>query len=327
RFFEQELIQMDVEKNLPLSIIMGDVNGLKLTNDAFGHLAGDSLLKAAASVMRKSCGKDDIVARWGGDEYIILLPNTDNREAGKIAEHIRATCAETTVGNISLSISLGYSTKARAQDDLMEALKRADDSMYKSKLIEGRSMKSGAVNTIINTLHEKNPREKNHSLRVGAICRQIGLAMGFLQSQITDMELLARIHDIGKISIDEKVFEKTGKLTREELEEIHRHPETGYYIIGASPELSYLANDVLSHHERWDSGGYPNHLAGNNIPLLARILSIADAYEAMTGERQYKKAMTKEEAMEELKRCSGSQFDPVITEKFLRVLKDGNCLL
>lgn len=321
RFFEEEIRRLDIDRYYPLSIISGDVNGLKLANDAFGHLAGDELLVAAADAMKEVCGKSDVAARWGGDEFSILLPNTGVQAAAEIVERIREKCAETSVRHISLSISLGFATKEKAGDDMMEVLKRADDMMYKSKLLESRSIKNSAVKTILRTLHEKNPREEIHSNQVSVFCRQIGASMGLSNSQITDLELLGKIHDIGKISVDESLLNKSGRLSPDEYEAIKRHSEAGYHIISASPELSYLANDVLYHHERWDGTGYPNGLKGKDIPLMARILSAADAFEAMTGERPYRKSLTPADAAAELEKNASGQFDPDIVAAFVRSLR------
>lgn len=322
RFFEEELQRLDQERNLPISVIMGDVNGLKLANDAFGHLAGDNLLIAAARVMKEVCRADDIVARWGGDEYIILLPRTDADQAAQISDRIRQGCSRMYVSNINLSISLGCATKTSSAEEMMDILKSADDVMYKSKLLESRSIKSSAVKSILKTLCEKNISEEQHSERVSALCKKTGLAMAMTQTQITDLELLGKIHDIGKISVDESILNKPASLTPEEYEKIKRHSETGYHILSASPELSYLAEDVLAHHERWDGKGYPNGTQGNQIPVFSRILSVADAFDAMISKRPYRPGRAVNEALKELQRCSGSQFDPEVTAAFLRLFQE-----
>lgn len=320
RFFEEELNRLDQERMLPLSILVGDVNGLKLTNDAFGHLAGDQLLIAAADAMRSVCRREDIVARWGGDEYIILLPKTGEPAAAAMADRIRKACLQKMVGSIQLSISLGWAAKTSPGKNIADVIKQADDMMYKRKLLESRSVKSSAVRTILKALHEKSPGEEVHSVRVSIISAQLGTEMGLAASVVTDLEILGKIHDIGKISIDMSLLNKPENLTPDEYEIAKRHAETGYNIVSASPELAYLANDVLAHHERWDGTGYPNGLKEDEIPLLSRILCIADAYEAMTGERPYRRSFTKQAAIAELKRCAGAQFDPAITETFLHMI-------
>lgn len=323
RFFEEEVQRLDVERNLPISVIIGDVNGLKLTNDAFGHLLGDDLLVTTGNVIKEVCRDDDIIARWGGDEYIILLPHTDTDEAEQISERIRVKCGEKYIGCMNLSISLGVGTKRNLNEDFFSVIKQADDLMYRSKAQESRSIKGKAVQSILNALLEKNESEAQHSLRVSEWCRLIGQALNLDKRQIEDLALLGKIHDIGKAATDEEILNKKGKLTPEEYEVVKQHSEKGYNIVGASPELSYLAGLVLSHHEKWDGTGYPNGLKGQNIPFMARILSVADAYDAMTSDRPYRNAMSEEKAIEQLKEFCGTQFDPEIVNIFIqKVLND-----
>lgn len=319
RFFEEELKRLDVERSYPISIIIGDVNGLKLANDVFGHLAGDQLLATAADVMKGACRKEDIVARWGGDEYIILLPQTNVWEVEQLAERIRKKCSEMYVSDINLSVSLGYATKKSTYEDIMDIIKRADDLMYKNKLLESRSTKSRAVQSILDALLEKSIGEEGHSIQVSELCGRIGEAMNFNKSQIADLKLLGKVHDIGKASIDQDILNKKERLTAEEYEMLKQHAEKGYHILSASPELSFLAGSALSHHERWDGTGYPNGLKGENIPLMARILSVADSYDAMVNDRPYRKAISKEKALDQLRQDSGKKFDPEVVRVFIQL--------
>ena len=320
RFFEEELHRLDEHQLYPLSIIIGDVNGLKLTNDAFGHLAGDLLLTTTAQIIRESCRQSDIAARWGGDEYGILLPETDEKTAQAIAQRIHEKCAATYISNITLSISLGTASKTQTGEDIMDVLRRADDAMYRTKLLESRSMKSAAVQTILRVLHEKSPEEEAHSNRVSSLCRRIGRLLELPSSKLDDLALLGKIHDIGKISVDDAILSKDGPLAAEEYDDMKRHAEAGYHIITASPELSYLANEVLCHHERWDGAGYPGGLVGGKIPLFSRILSVADVYDEITNGRHGPK-LAKQAAVAELRRVSGSQLDPIIADVFATALE------
>lgn len=316
-FFDEELKRLDTERNLPISIIIGDVNALKLTNDAFGHSAGDRLLKDMAERIRKACRKEDIVARWGGDEFIILLPKTDDAAADEICARIEKSCAEVKTSNINFSISLGHDTKTSADQSIDDVMKSAENYMYRKKSIESSGARGKTIFTILLALHEKNPREQLHSQRVSELCGKIGRALGRPQREIDELELAGLLHDIGKISIDERVLNKKGVLTQKEWSEIKRHPEIGYRILSSSNDVSYIADYVLKHHERLDGKGYPNGITGKDIPLGSRILSVADSYDAMTGERPYKNRLGKKEAINQLRENSGTQFDPEIVEVFI----------
>lgn len=317
RFFEEEIKRIDTERNLPISIIMGDCNGLKLTNDTFGHSEGDKLLKKAAEAIKSACRADDIAARWGGDEFIILLPKTEKEEAEAMVKKIKSICSNMKIDSINVSISFGYDTKQSIGEDIFKILKSAEDYMYKHKVVEGNSMRGNIINTILNTLHEKNPREEKHSKRVSELCRRIGAAMELPEIEINKLKVCGLLHDIGKIAIEEKVLNKTERLTDQEWNEIKRHPDIGYRILSSSSEMVELAQYILSHHERFDGTGYPRGLKQEEIPLLSRIIAVADSYDAMTNERTYKKALDKDAAIEELIQNKGTQFDPYVVDIFI----------
>jgi len=217
RFFEEEIKRLDTERNLPISIIMGDCNGLKLTNDAFGHSVGDRLLKKVAEAIKSACRADDIVARWGGDEFIILLPKTKKEEAKAIVERIKNICSNIKIDSINVSISFGYDTKESIDEDIFKMLRSAEDYMYRHKVIESNSMRGNIINVILNTLYEKNPREERHSKRVSELCQRIGVAMGLSETEINKLKVSGLLHDIGKIAIEERVLNKPGRLTDQEF--------------------------------------------------------------------------------------------------------------
>lgn len=317
RFFEEEIKRLDNEKNLPISIIMGDVNSLKLVNDGFGHDKGDELLQKAARAIEKACGKGEIVARWGGDEFVVLLPHTKGEDTKNLVKRIRNLNSNENVHSLNVSVSFGWDTKRKPYQDILKVLKNAEDYMYKNKILENQGNRNNTIKTINQTLHEKNPREQEHSKRTREICRQIGMAMGLSESELRQLETVALLHDIGKIAIDERILNKPGELVDQEWNDIKRHPEVGYRILNTSIDFSELANCIAAHHERWDGTGYPKGLKGENIPLISRIIAIADSYDAMTSDRPYRKAMSQEEACREIGKNSGTQFDPLIAELFI----------
>jgi diguanylate cyclase (GGDEF)-like protein/PAS domain S-box-containing protein len=322
RFYEEELVKLDTERNLPLTIIMGDVNGLKLINDSFGHVMGDELLIKVAEVLKKGCRSDDIIARLGGDEFIILLPKTDAYEADQIIKRIINFSLIEKVGAIDISISFGCETKNSVEEPIEEIFKKAEDHMYNKKLFESPSMRGKTINAIIRTLHEKNKREEQHSHRVSALCKSMGEALNLPEHEIQELKTVGLLHDIGKIAVAENILNKPNQLIDEEWEEINRHPEIGYRILSTVNDMSQMAEYVLAHHERWDGKGYPKGLKGEEIPFVARIISIADAYDAMTSVRSYRNALPVEVAIAELQEHSGTQFDSNLISIFIeKVLK------
>ncbi|MDD5016783.1 MAG: diguanylate cyclase [Eubacteriales bacterium] len=323
RFFDEELKRVDVDSNLPLSVIIGDVNGLKLTNDAFGHAVGDQLLKDMAAEIKKACRKEDIVARWGGDEFVVLLPKADEKWAEAVCSRIKENCARVKMSDVNFSISLGFDTKRSGDETMTDVIKSAEDYMYRKKSTESSSMRGNTINTILMTLHEKSTRERLHSKRVSELCRDIGQAMHLQQKELGELELIGLMHDIGKIAISDRILNKKGKLTDQESIEIKRHPEIGYRILSSSNNMAYIAEYVLKHHERLDGLGYPNGLKGAQIPLQSRILAIADAYDAMTSDRPYKDKLTEKKAMKELIKNAGTQFDAHIVNVFVNEVLNG----
>jgi diguanylate cyclase (GGDEF)-like protein/putative nucleotidyltransferase with HDIG domain len=320
RFFEEELKRLDVPRNLPLSVIMGDVNGLKLVNDAFGHQKGDELLRKAAAAIVCACRKDDIVARWGGDEFVVLLPKTSSVEAEDIVNRMRASNAGEHVNAVKVSLSYGWETKLVPEEGIPQLLKRAEDYMYKHKIIENEGLRSNAINTIISTLHEKNPREEQHSKRVSEICLQLATEIGLSASETGRIRLVGLLHDIGKIAIDEGILNKPGQLTASEWADMRRHPDIGYRILSTSSEMQEFAEIILAHHERWDGKGYPKGLRGEQIPVLARIIALADSFDAMTSERPYRRPMSTEAALLEIEHGAGTQFDPLLATRFKELM-------
>ncbi|PKM78778.1 MAG: diguanylate cyclase [Firmicutes bacterium HGW-Firmicutes-15] len=320
-FFEEELKRIDTQRQLPISLIMGDVNGLKLINDALGHHEGDKLLIKVAQILRKACRQEDIVARWGGDEFIILLPECDRAAATRVVEQIKSLCKHMDDLPIQISLSLGLAIKNCMAQDTKDVIKEAEDRMYRNKLLESRSTRSSFIISLEKTLRTRSHETKEHCHRMQKMAQKIGNAIELLDSELDKLKLLAMLHDIGKIAIPNSILDKPGKLTPEEWESIKKHPEIGYRIALCSPELAPIAEAILNHHERWDGTGYPLGLRGENIPLISRIIAIADTHDVMLNGRPYQKAVSQEVALGEIERCAGTQFDPKLAKIFLD-LKD-----
>ncbi len=326
-FFEEEIKRLNTKRNLPISFVMADVNCLKLTNDAFGHSTGDKILKKAARIIQNCCRQDDIFARVGGDEFAILLPRTSAGDAEKIVERIKSICTKTQTQSISLSVSFGIATKESFQDDIRQVQKKAEDNMYKNKLFESPEMRSRTIQSVVTKLYQKYTAERKHSQRVSRLCEAIGREINLSEREINDMKNAALLHDIGKIAIKSDILNKSTMLSDKEWSEIRRHPEVGYRLLSSLSDFSYVSECILAHHERFDGTGYPKGLKGKTIPVLPRIIALAEAFDSMTSERAYHKAMSEDEALNELKRNAGTQFDPELVDIFLRIHSNNQIVL
>ncbi len=319
RYMEEEMVRIDRASMLPITVIMGDVNGLKVTNDVFGHKTGDLLLREVARTFQHAIQKNGIVSRWGGDEFLVLLPKTDTAQAQKIIQKLNEEFKENDRLPLQISVSLGFDVKHSEYENIHQVLQKAEEQMYHRKLLEGKSCRNRIINTLLATLHEKSMETEEHALRIETYCIAIAEKMNLAPEEKNDLSLLAMLHDIGKVGISMEILKKPGPLNEEEWKEVKRHPEIGYRIAQNTPELVTVSEYILSHHERWDGTGYPRGLKGSEIPLLCRILAVADAYDAMTSNLPYRKAMNSQDAMEEIKRCTGTQFDPQIAQLFMEL--------
>lgn len=323
-YFEQEMQRLEEEQRIPVGIIVCDIDGLKLVNDSLGHDIGDTLLATAANVIKSVFREGDVVARVGGDEIAILLPNTDATAVERACQRIKRAIEQHNATNqhFQLSISTGFAVGNKVPVKMSELFKEADNNMYREKLHRSRSVRSAMVQTLMKALEARDFITEGHAVRLQELVAAMGRALGMSERSITDLRLLAQFHDIGKVGIPDSILFKEGPLTPEEQHEMQRHCEIGFRIAQSSPDLAPIAEWILKHHEWWNGKGYPLGLKGEEIPLECRILAIADAYDAMTNDRPYRKAMSHEEAVAELKRCAGIQFDPQLVEKFIEILSE-----
>jgi diguanylate cyclase (GGDEF)-like protein/PAS domain S-box-containing protein len=321
-YLEEEMKRLDTARQLPIGIIMADLNGLKLTNDTYGHDTGDEMLKKAALILKEACREEDIITRWGGDEFILLLPQTSDEILVDICKRIKTLVSGAVVRDVPVSIALGKAIKSEPAESLIEALKKAEDEMYRQKVIESRSTKNVALEALIEALAAKSFETKEHTQKMQDMAFKIGEKYGLSDSELIRLNLLVTLHDIGKINISEKLLTKSKPLSDDEWSILKKHPEIGYRVAIATEDFAHVAEDILAHHEWWNGKGYPRGLENSEIPLLARIVTIVDAYEIMKNGRPYKPPKTEEKIIAELKRCSGAQFDPELADILLAILAE-----
>jgi diguanylate cyclase (GGDEF)-like protein len=320
-YFEMMLARYDNVMYLPVSIIMCDINGLKLVNDTLGHETGDVLLLTTSRILREAFGEEALVARIGGDEFAIVIPNASRREVAFSCQNIRQELTRHNADSkrVALSLSLGFAMAESISGTLSEYLREAENEMYRQKLHSGQSARSAIVNTVMKLLEARDFITEGHADRLQDVVADLGEAIGLSESKIADLRLLAQFHDIGKVGIPDYILFKPGPLTAEEFEIMKNHCDIGYRIARSSPDLTMIADQILKHHEWWNGSGYPLGLHGKSIPLECRILTIADAYDAMTSDRPYRQAMSPQAAISELKNCAGKQFDAELVQVFSNI--------
>jgi diguanylate cyclase (GGDEF)-like protein len=317
-YIDSILLQLQLESTLPISVIMADMNGLKLTNDVFGHQSGDKLLINVAQVIMSCCRKKDIVARWGGDEFLIILPSSGNDACERVCERIRRTCSRTAPDPIEISVSLGYATLENRSTDLHSLINDAENMMYSNKLTESKDFRRKIILNMEETLQKKCFEETGHMLRLRNMAEVFARKLGIVETskEWDTLMMLAAVHDIGKVSIPYEILGKNGQLEPEEWRIMMSHPEVGYRMAESIGE-PLLAKSILALREHYNGEGYPYGIQGKEIPFLSRIVAIVDAYDVMTHDRPYQGKRSPAEAVLELRRCSGTQFDPELTQLFL----------
>lgn len=326
QYLDAHLMQMSAGDNLPLSIISADINGLKIINTAFGEKSGDAHIVNAVGIISSCCRCSDVIFRIAGDDILIILPSTSGTKACEIVDAIYDKCEEynrtQSNGVLHLSLAMGVATQLDSQTSIESVIKESENHVMSRKLLETRSHYSSMLSSMLVTLAERSQETEEHASRLAAMSKKIGKVLGLSRQEFDELELLAKLHDIGKIGIDDAVLNKPGPLAPDEWKLMCTHPEIGYRIAKASPEFLPIAEYILMHHERWDGSGYPQGLKGNDIYLLSRIIAVVDSYDAMTHDRIYKKGMDPECARREIERCSGTQYDPEIVEIFLKILSE-----
>lgn len=326
QYYETMKNRLDTAEYYPLTILLADINGLKLINDAFGYHMGDRIISTTAEQLDQCRKEGETLARVGGDEFALLMPKTGFTEAYERIAHIRKAFEAYNMAQKDrtkvINLSIGCSTKENGATDISEVEKAADANLSRRKLFDQKSHHNAILTSIMTTLYERSFETEEHAQRIAWLCKVVGDRMGLAHEDMDKLQLLSMLHDIGKVGISDRILKKPDKLNEEEWQEMRKHPEIGYRIAMTSPDFATVAEYILAHHERWDGTGYPNGLAGEAIPLLARILAVADAYDAMTQNRIYHTAMAKQDALDEIRKNAGTQFDPNIADVFLLVMEE-----
>jgi HD-GYP domain-containing protein (c-di-GMP phosphodiesterase class II) len=287
-----------------------------------GHHTGDDLLRSAADILIKSFENKDNLYRLGGDEFAIIISNkkleTIKNEINRIEQNINEYNQNNP--DIPLSLSIGYAYKRKKPIDVEALQREADNNMYHKKLLEGPDMRKNIVNRLIEMLKQRDFAGTSHFQGKWALIEKMAWNLGVSEKHKNDLRLLAEYHDIGKVGVADDILFKPEKLTDLETLEIQRHCEIGYRIAISSPKLSHIADWILKHHEWWDGSGYPIGISGDHIPLEAQIMSIVDTYCAITSDRPYRKAFTKQHAIETIRNLENKKFSKKIIGLFLNAV-------
>lgn len=351
RYF-YEYFQEAAEKSEGLTLLFCDLDYFKNINDNHGHIVGDSVLQETAHIIKESVRGRGTAFRYGGEEFAVILTDCHTEKACRIAEEIKINVYNSSVlqqhaTHFPITVSIGMASYPENAVNGQELVKKADMAMYWAKQkgrnqisvytpeIEGifeygyvRSIKQkmllNSVFSLASALDAKDKYTSRHSEYVTKYALQIADAVQMSQEDKFRLRIGAMLHDCGKIGVPDEIINKPGCLTDDNCSAIHSHTLLGYNIIKHITDDADIIACVLNHHERWDGLGYPNNLSDNEIPFFARIIAIADAYHAMTSDRTYRKALPEDEAIRELKRCSGKHFDPLLVDKFIEILNRAN---
>jgi diguanylate cyclase (GGDEF)-like protein len=312
---------LDSENQLPTSLILADVNGLKLTNDVFGHQIGDELLIEMAGILRACCRGGDLIARWGGDEFVIILPGTPASVSEMICHRIHVACKQKRVLPLEVSCALGTATRSTIGMRLSDVFSLAEDRMYRAKVMGSKAAYHTIIEGVKQKLRERGVDNQGHIDRLKGLARMMADCLELPEMERDKLLLLAEVHDIGKITVPAEILLKQGPLTWKEWEKVKKHCEVGFRLAHTVAELKPISDAILSHHERYNGLGYPQGLKEESIPLLARILAVIDSFDVMTHEQVYKQAVPVETACDELKRVAGTQLDPELVHLFVTQLQ------
>lgn len=345
-----EKVKIGKRVDKPVSMIFIDIDYFKQYNDTYGHQKGDYVLRKIGEIIKTNVRDEDIAARYGGEEFAIILPDTSEEQALNIAENLREKIeatyfeGEEAQPRGKVTASMGVSVFPDKSKNDVELIKSADDALYRAKFFNKNRVEAyvsildeiksnidekdvelvASIKTLISIINAKDKYTYGHVERVVIYSRMMVEKLQLSEEDSKNLIYGAYMHDIGKINISKEILMKKMKLTNDEWEELKQHPSNGVDIIKSVKSLKDIIPLIESHHERYDGKGYPNNLKGKEIPYLARILTVVDSFDAMTSSRPYNTRKTYEEGIEEIERCSGTQFDPEVASAFVEIIKSNS---
>ncbi len=332
--------------NRPCSVIFLDIDHFKQINDRHGHLTGDAVLRHFGTLVREALRAIDLLGRWGGEEFVAILPETTRDEAMMVAERLRSAVAahgliDPMPSHLTCSLGVAsYPLDAEERDALLRA---ADEALYSAKRLGRNQVRSagdmslwvespeqagrhigiaGTVEAMAALVAARDRYTSHHSDVVGMLAARLARRLNLAPALIEQTRIAACLHDIGKVAVPDAVLLKPGRLTDEEWVLMRAHPDVGADVLLRVPDLAPIAPIIRAHHERWDGGGYPDGRSGQEIPIAARIITVVDAYAAMRSDRPYRAARPVAESLAELRRCAGTQFDPRVVDAFVALLQE-----
>jgi len=322
-FFQEEMHRLQKDPRHSMGLLLCDLDGMKFVNDTLGHTKGDEMIKRAAELLQENFRASDIIARIGGDEYAVIVPDVDREETERLVQRLRDSAKENTRidPEVPVSLSIGFSVNKESPADMDLLFREADNRMYQDKVQREHSARGVILEAFMRALESRDFLNDGHGERLQEIMEKIARSMGLSEEYIANLRQLARYHDMGKLVVPYHILFKPGPLNSLERREMQQHSEVGSRIAQSVPEIGDISDWILKHHERWDGSGYPMGLAGDDIPLACRILALAETYDSLVHDRPSGKPVSREEALEHIRLHAGTQFDPVLTEKFIAAVQ------
>ncbi len=317
---QKKIIEINLYRKFPCSVAVCNINGLRLINEGFGEDTGKAVIMHVAETLREQLRASDFCA-YDDENFVIIMSGTNEKECEDVIKRISALLNSDKTFNFDISFVYGSATRQTPDTDMQIAVSQAYAAMLKSKMLGSSVIHESIIESLQKALRASSFETEQHSVRVSDLSMKLADRLDLSAEEKHRLALLALFHDIGKLSVPAAILGKPSALSESEQHIMQMHVINGFTIATSSKELSPIANDILCHHEHWDGSGYPNGHKGEKIPFLSRIVAVVDAFDVMTHDRPWQKAMSSESAIEEIINKSGSQFDPAVVDLFVEVMK------